>query len=468
MTSGEWLPQQAAFELVRRGYSPEQVNQHLDRLEYDLRILAADRDSASQRLAELAAGMAAAQSEADEFRRQLDHTALAPTSMAGLSDRMQRMIRLAEEEATEIRTKARTETTDKQALLDRSVAELAQERAALEAEREKSRALLAEQVRDLLAETTAEGAKAREDAAQEAAAMIEAATEKADNLTQDATHLRDRLDAESLATRTQAMEDLAAKCAADEEQAAVTLERAQAQAQALISEATAEVERIQSEGRELRRLLDSESAERRKEVEDDFEITISARRIEAHQLVAEQERYSTAEADRVVSEALASAEQITEESHARATELVATASATSAALVRNATNHADAIIEQATARAHSRVSAADDAVSAMLDVRDHVQQQLSSVLPHLDHIRDAASQACSNLRVDPAEAARPSAADFDPVPETQVYPTSEEANAPSPAEAAVWDQDSEIEREGSSADGTAPADDATNGDVQQP
>src|ERR1700712_3733527 len=103
MTSREWLPQQAAFEFVRRGYSPEQVNEYLDRLEYDLRILTADRDSANHRLAELTAQFQAAQSESDELRNQLDRTLLAPVSMSGLSERIQRMIRLAEEEASEIR-----------------------------------------------------------------------------------------------------------------------------------------------------------------------------------------------------------------------------------------------------------------------------------------------------------------------------------------------------------------------------
>src|SRR3954454_15456410 len=112
MTSREWLPQQVAFETVRRGYSPEQVNEYLDRLEYDMRILTADRDSANHRLSELTGQLQASQSEAEEFRRQLDRTALEPTSMAGLSERMQRMIRLAEDEALEIRTRARADASE--------------------------------------------------------------------------------------------------------------------------------------------------------------------------------------------------------------------------------------------------------------------------------------------------------------------------------------------------------------------
>src|SRR3954468_19974440 len=106
MTSGDWLPAQAPFDVVRRGYAPDQVTAHLERLEYDLRITTANRDATTQRLNELAAQLAAAQAEADSLRNQLDRTALEPISMANLSDRMQRMIRLAGEEAGEIRARA--------------------------------------------------------------------------------------------------------------------------------------------------------------------------------------------------------------------------------------------------------------------------------------------------------------------------------------------------------------------------
>ena len=79
---------------------------HLEKLEYDLRIATANRDATTQRLAELAVQLSSAQNEADALRAQLDRMALEPVSMASLSDRMQRMIRIAEEEAAETRAKA--------------------------------------------------------------------------------------------------------------------------------------------------------------------------------------------------------------------------------------------------------------------------------------------------------------------------------------------------------------------------
>ena len=125
MTSGDWLPAQAPFDLVRRGYSPEQVTAHLERLEYDLRITTANRDATNQRLSELGAQLAAAQAEADTLRAQLDRSALEPVSMANLSDRMQRMIRLAEEEASEIRARSEADADRLRGQLESSLSDAA-------------------------------------------------------------------------------------------------------------------------------------------------------------------------------------------------------------------------------------------------------------------------------------------------------------------------------------------------------
>ena len=109
MSSNEWLPAQIPFDLVRRGFAPDQVTAHLERLEYDLRIATANGDATNQRLSEVSAQLHAAQAEVDELRAQLDNLAREPVSMTGLSNRMQRMIRLAEEEAAEIRARANAE-----------------------------------------------------------------------------------------------------------------------------------------------------------------------------------------------------------------------------------------------------------------------------------------------------------------------------------------------------------------------
>ena len=55
MSSNEWLPAQIPFDLVRRGFAPDQVTAHLERLEYDLRIATANGDPTNQRLSEVSA-----------------------------------------------------------------------------------------------------------------------------------------------------------------------------------------------------------------------------------------------------------------------------------------------------------------------------------------------------------------------------------------------------------------------------
>ena len=146
-SSNDWLPAQTPFEVVRRGYHPEQVTAHMERLEYELRIATANRDASNERMTELTTQLQAVQAEADTLRAQLDRNALEPVSMAGMSDRMQRMIRLAEEEASEIRARAEDDAagmrSDLQAALDDAKG---RKRAAFDLERERTRAQLSDQV----------------------------------------------------------------------------------------------------------------------------------------------------------------------------------------------------------------------------------------------------------------------------------------------------------------------------------
>jgi len=381
MTSGQWQPQQASFELVRRGYSPEQVNEFLDRTEYDLRIITADRDSANQRVSELGAQMAAVRAEVDELRTQLDRTALEPTSMVGLSDRMQRMIRLAEEEAAEIRASGEQDITRARAELDSGRQALADERAAFDAERKEIRQQLNDQVRELIAAATTESERKRSEADQEAAATVGAARETAAQLTEASTAERNRLDAESAAYRQQTEFD-----------AAQTLGDAQAGALRLITEAQAEAERLVSTAKAQADALDAESLARRNAVEEDFEIAIAARRSEAHQTIADRE----------------------EESQATAEQLLADARAHAQHLVQEATARSQAMVAHATAEAYRRVEEADQAVNNLTDLRGQVAGQLAGLLPQLERIREITATGAASVQQLPAEPGRPVGEDFHP------------------------------------------------------
>jgi cell division septum initiation protein DivIVA len=344
MTSNEWLPPQIPFEIVRRGYAPDQVTAHLEKLEYDLRIATANRDATNQRLTELAAQLSAAQNDADNLRRQLDRMALEPISMTSLSDRMQRMIRIAEEEAAETKAKADTYAADLAERAEReasdlkarteaeSAAQLASmqakqanldaAKAAFDVERDRARTQLADQIRDLIAEATAEAEATKARAREEAEATTSAATAAA--------------------------------------------------AQA-IAEARAEVER-----------LDAESTARRAEAEEDFTLALNARRTESHRLINEQEQRSIAD------------------SAAR----VDAATAHAAATVASANEHAATVIARAAAESHQRVADADAAVGSLTDLRSELLGQLGVLGAHLDQVRTMVAQGGPMLAPPEQEAGR--------------------------------------------------------------
>ena len=82
MSSNEWLPAQIPFDLVRRGFAPDQVTAHLERLEYDLRIATANGDATNQRLSEVSAQLHTAQRRG----RRAARAAGQPGARTGLDD----------------------------------------------------------------------------------------------------------------------------------------------------------------------------------------------------------------------------------------------------------------------------------------------------------------------------------------------------------------------------------------------
>src|ERR1700704_1603241 len=99
------VPLGAGFDIVKRGYSRTQVEEHLERLDSDLRLIAADRDAAVSQAGDLARQMEHARSHVDELRAQVDRLSMPPTTLEGLSERLQGMLRLAQDEARDIRAR---------------------------------------------------------------------------------------------------------------------------------------------------------------------------------------------------------------------------------------------------------------------------------------------------------------------------------------------------------------------------
>ena len=418
MSSNEWLPAQVPFDLVRRGFAPDQVTAHLERLEYDLRIATANGDATNQRLAEVTAQLQAAQGEVDQLRSQLDNLAREPVSMTGLSNRMQRMIRLAEEEAAEIRARANADAEKVTAAASAMTAATAAERDRFDAERERTRRQLADQVRDMLSEAGTEAENTRAVAAAESQAALAAATAEAERLLLDATE-------ESRATLTAARDEAAATLTAARNESTATLTAARNEASATLTAARTEAEQTLTSARDTaealtsaataeRERLDAEGAARRKAIDEDFEIAMSSRRAEAHQRLTEREEISVADAKQRVAEATAEAED----------------------RVREATEQAAELVRRAAAESHQRVAEADAAVGELTALRGHVLDQLASLRDHLEQVDKLAATAPTLLDPPSSESSRPVTSDYPVDPEQRPTGLPESYNkAPGP-----WDE----------------------------
>ena len=174
---------QHSFDVVLRGYDRNQVAETIERLEADFRIAIADRDAATARSSDLASQLSAMHGEIESLRRKAA-TAAAPT-FENMSERISHMLRLAEEEAADIR---RIAEQDAQAVREQTAAE---ERAM----HERHAAGQAEVERML--------AEARQNAEQ----IATKAQIRADELVQKAQERVARLDAESQARRAKSEED---------------------------------------------------------------------------------------------------------------------------------------------------------------------------------------------------------------------------------------------------------------------
>ena len=407
MSSNEWLPAQIPFDLVRRGFAPDQVTAHLERLEYDLRIATANGDATNQRLSEVSAQLQNAQAEADDLRAQLDNLAREPVSMTGLSNRMQRMIRLAEEEAAEIRARANAEADKVTAAAAAAAAATAAERETFDGERERTRRQLADQVRDMLAEANHDAETLRRNAEQESQATLAAATAASERLLTDAAE-------ESRATLTAARQESTSTLTAARDEATATLTSARAEAEHTLTSAREEAESLTAAATAERLRLDAEGNARRKAIDEDFEIAISSRRAEAHQRLTEREEISVADANNRITEATAESER----------------------RVQEATDHAAELIRRAAAESHQRVADADQAVQELTALRTQVLDQLASLRDHLAKVDTLAASAPALLDPPDTEANRPVTADF-PV-DPQQRPTDLPADYNS--EPGPWDE----------------------------
>ena len=130
--SDDLVPLHQPFETSLRGFDRRQVLEHLESLEGRIAMVIADRDAALAQVADLSKVLNHLRSEgellehlrqeADKAASQVEHLLASP--MAEANARIQRIMRLAEEEAAELKANAEEEITTQRALAEQESTEL--------------------------------------------------------------------------------------------------------------------------------------------------------------------------------------------------------------------------------------------------------------------------------------------------------------------------------------------------------
>lgn len=281
------------FDTAMRGYDRRQVDEFVTQLDDELRAAVATRDVAASRTADLAAQLASSQAQIESLRRQLQ-VAAEPVTEDNVEPRVRKILDSARMEAARLRSDAET-----YALATGRGADEAAERI-----RTNARAEAAE----VLAEATEKHAGADEALRQRLA--------EADRYRADVTEQADKY---HLAVTTQA----------DEHHAAVSTQEAQltqeavAERERLNAESAAERARLEAETTERIERLEAEGNARRAAVQEDFEITLRARRTTEQQRSSEQVAAAQTAADQLVADATVKSDQLVADARAEADRITA-------------------------------------------------------------------------------------------------------------------------------------------------
>lgn len=130
--SDDLVPLHQPFETALRGFNRQQVLDHLESLDGRITIVAADRDAALAQVAELSRVLDHFRSESEllsHLRREAEKATaeverILATPMAEASARIQRILRLAEEEAAEAKAHIEAEIIASKAHADQDITEL--------------------------------------------------------------------------------------------------------------------------------------------------------------------------------------------------------------------------------------------------------------------------------------------------------------------------------------------------------
>ncbi|XVS63350.1 hypothetical protein ACQPYE_34610 [Actinosynnema sp. CA-299493] len=246
------VPLHAGFDVVYRGFHRRQVIEHLENLDEQLKYTALDRTEALAQAADLRKLLEMTRGDLDAARARIERLEMSPSTTAGASERLHRMLTLAEDEANDLRLRADHDVT---ALRERTEAELADRRRQVEEELAAQRAEADGHARDQ-----------REAANRRAAALDQREVDLERRQAEVEAHLRARV------------EQVEAECAA------------------AMAEAERDADQLLREAAERCSRLEADSDAKRAKAQNFFELTMNRRRNEAEQHFAEQEELAKARA----------------------------------------------------------------------------------------------------------------------------------------------------------------------------
>lgn len=244
------------FTVVRRGYDRAQVDEQIERLATQLRNAAAARETAvaeleavGRRLESRQGDLQAARSEsaqrradADSLRAQVAELSTIPHTVDGMSERLQQMVRIAQDEVNDMRTRATTSASHVLSLAQAEADELRERSEKERKEFESERRTAQEALRGQLEESRARLEQMRAESDGQRAGLD---AELADRRGAAERQLTDEMDER----RTAMLGELATQEAGRREEAGRIVDSAAQQAKAQLADADAETQRIRAEAR---------------------------------------------------------------------------------------------------------------------------------------------------------------------------------------------------------------------------
>lgn len=246
----------ATFTVVRRGYNRAQVDEQLAQLMAELDAAAAGRNAAVEDVRTLTrqrdasrnetqAARAASdelRAERERLRAQVAKLSIIPRTVDGMSERLQQMVRIAQDEVNDMRARATAGAAQVLTLAQAEADELRERSITERREFEAEQRAAEESLRARLEETQARLDELRNDADGQLARLDAELTERR-------TRAEQSLAAQIAEQRTSMQQELAALEAQQKEEAARILEVAHQDARNRLAETTNELQRIRVEAR---------------------------------------------------------------------------------------------------------------------------------------------------------------------------------------------------------------------------